>query len=268
MSRQAELKARIHSLSEIKSILSAMKNLAVIETGKVSRYLGAQNELMADVEETLDDFEQFFKAEAAAPPGAPALYVLIGSERGFCGGFNDTLAARFAEVSAAEAGPTRILAVGRKLASRLKGDIVAIAGASAAEEIALSITELTRKLAASPWSEWTLVHHEGEAGRSPAVVRPFGSRPPRRRPGAADPPLLYLPPAQLYPALREQYLFAVLYRAFYLSFLAENRERLRHMEAALGAIDRNWSKLRREANTLRQEEITEELEIIMLSVGD
>ena len=33
--------------------------------------------------------------------------------------------------------------------------------------------------------------------------------------------------------LFEQYLFSVLYRAFYLSFLAENRERLRHMDGAL-----------------------------------
>ena len=60
MSKRADLKARIHTLGEIKSILSAMKNLSIIEMNKVSRYLGAQNELALTIEEALGDFERFF----------------------------------------------------------------------------------------------------------------------------------------------------------------------------------------------------------------
>ena len=60
----------------------------------------------------------------------------------------------------------------------------------------------------------------------------------------------------------------MLYRAFYLSFLAENRDRLRHMDGALQTLDKNWNQLHRMSNVLRQEEITEELEVIMLSAAE
>ena len=82
----------------------------------------------------------------------------------------------------------------------------------------------------------------------------------------AYPPLLNLTPEELYPQLLEQYLFSVLYRAFYLSFLEENRERLRHMEAALDTLETHLNRLKREGNALRQEEITEEIEVILLGI--
>ena len=47
--------------------------------------------------------------------------------------------------------------------------------------------------------------------------------------------------------------------------MAENRRRLQHMEGAMQRMDENASELRRKVNLLRQEEITEEIEVIMLS---
>ena len=60
MSKRSELKVRIHAMGEIKGILGAMKNLSMIELNKVSRYLGAQNELVLTIEEALGDYERFF----------------------------------------------------------------------------------------------------------------------------------------------------------------------------------------------------------------
>ena len=48
--------------------------------------------------------------------------------------------------------------------------------------------------------------------------------------------------------------------------MAENHERLRHMDGALNKLRDDEERLRRASNTLRQETITEELEIIILSV--
>ena len=113
---------------------------------------------------------------------------------------------------------------------------------------------------------WTVIHHEnGGTNAQIAVVCPFAKRSSIGPHQERFPPLLNLAPAELYPQLHEQYLFSVLYRAFYLSFLAENHQRLRHMDGALNALEGNWNQMRRLSNTLRQEEITEELEIIMLS---
>ena len=80
------------------------------------------------------------------------------------------------------------------------------------------------------------------------------------------PPLLNLAPSDLRPQLFEQYLFALFYGIFYQSFMAENHERLRHMDGALNKLREDEERLRRRSNSLRQETITEELEVIMLSV--
>ena len=276
MSRRADLKARIHSLGEIKSILGAMKNLSIIEMNKVSRYLGAQNELATAVEEALGDFERFFPEQALrrnltrAPhedENAPGLYILLGSERGLCGGFNQAIRTRFDELVCHDTHEVRILTVGRKLASLLEGDprlLEALDGPSAAEEIASVIAVLARSLQKYPGSPWTLLHH-GEGG---AIVeaRPYALAVRAQVSEERFPPLLNLTPDELYPQLFEQYLFSILYRGFYLSFLAENRERLRHMDGALGTLEKEWDKARTLSNSLRQEEITEEIELILLSV--
>ena len=54
MSKISDLKARIHALGDIKSILSAMKNLSVIEMNKISRFLLCQQELAHAVEKALE----------------------------------------------------------------------------------------------------------------------------------------------------------------------------------------------------------------------
>jgi F-type H+-transporting ATPase subunit gamma len=80
------------------------------------------------------------------------------------------------------------------------------------------------------------------------------------------PPLLNLPPLELDPQHFEQYLFALFYEIFYLLFRAENRERLGHREGALSSPQQDLERIRLTFNSLRQEVITEEPEVIMLSV--
>ena len=52
---------------------------------------------------------------------------------------------------------------------------------------------------------------------------------------------------------------------FYSSLMAENRRRLQHMEGAMQRMEERAGDLQRKYNLLRQEEITEEIEVIMLS---
>ena len=65
--------------------------------------------------------------------------------------------------------------------------------------------------------------------------------------------------------LLEQYLFARLHELLYSSLLAENEARLEHLESAVQRLERKSGELFRRRNVLRQEEITEEIEVIMLS---
>ena len=47
--------------------------------------------------------------------------------------------------------------------------------------------------------------------------------------------------------------------------MAENLRRVEHLEAAVRHLDKKAADLRRRCNALRQEEIIEEIEVILLS---
>ena len=48
--------------------------------------------------------------------------------------------------------------------------------------------------------------------------------------------------------------------------MAEHRQRVRHLEGALQRVSTRSQELRLRRNALRQEEITEEIELIMLNL--
>jgi F-type H+-transporting ATPase subunit gamma len=67
--------------------------------------------------------------------------------------------------------------------------------------------------------------------------------------------------------LVDQYLFAALHELLYTSLMAENQQRVMHLESAVRHLDEELSELNRQINILRQEEITEEIEVLLLSTG-
>ena len=87
MSGQAELSQRFARLKEISGIMTAMKSLSLVETRKLSRFIGHQRRMLANIEAAAADFLSFFPVERA-PATQWVILLLIGSERGFCGNFN------------------------------------------------------------------------------------------------------------------------------------------------------------------------------------
>jgi F-type H+-transporting ATPase subunit gamma len=65
--------------------------------------------------------------------------------------------------------------------------------------------------------------------------------------------------------LIEQLVFAVLHETFYVSLMAENHSRLQHLEGAIKHLDDETINLHRKSQIYRQEEITEEIEVILLN---
>ena len=51
----------------------------------------------------------------------------------------------------------------------------------------------------------------------------------------------------------------------YVSLMAENIQRVRHLESAVQHLDDKSANLLHQSNALRQEEIIEEIEVILLS---
>ncbi|HUJ85285.1 MAG TPA: FoF1 ATP synthase subunit gamma [Burkholderiales bacterium] len=266
MSRRHQIEQRLDAYGEVRAILSAMKNIALTELRKLGGQLEQQRRAMATIERAAGDFARFYAPPTAAAQGR-GVCIAIGSERGFCGEFNQALA------EVARARPERLLLVGTRLAERLGEHSGAdlLPGASVAEElpavlerVAAWLERAQREAPAAPLGV-TVLYEDPEAAAPAARViapLPLPDKPPRER---GYPPRLTLPPAQFFAALGEQALLMSLQGAFSLSLIAENRHRLDHMDSALRRLDDTTAQLARRANVYRQEEITQEIEVIMLS---
>ncbi len=194
--------------------------------------------------------------------------LLIGSERGFCGDFNETLLAELAPTEQDE-----IIAVGRKLGQRLENcpcKAIPLGGPNVAEDIPETLNRLIPVIAEIQRRharfELTVLHHHWETN---AVLRrqllpPFRQGRKNRKEHRC-PPVLNLRPEMFLLELVDHYLFGVLHEIFYTSLMAENRQRLQHMEGAVQHLDERCERLRRKAQTFRREEITEEIEVILLT---
>ncbi len=274
MSQLTALQARMHSLRDIADILGAMKNLAQAEIVKLARFCTTQQDLFRTVEDAFLDFQQFYGEQAPVEaPDKSSLLVLMGSERGFCGGFNYLIHERLKQ-EAADKG-VRLIVVGRRLAQRFADDqrvVSTIRGASNAEEVPQIISLLAEELARYPAPGWKIVHNSyGTGGLSPQVTAFSGAAAEDDAKSARRfefPPLLNVPAEEARRQMAEQYLLALFYGVFYLSLMAENQERLRHMDGALNRLDDEQQQMRSRFNALRQESITEELEVIQLNAND
>lgn len=269
MSRRHQLAVKLAGYREVRAILSAMKNIALMELRALAGLREHQRRALATVERAAADFVSFH-----APPGdaAPAatVCIVIGSERGFCGEFNEALEAQAGTV---RARGKHLLVVGARLAERLgaQDGEEALAGANVAEELPAVLERLAAQLervqAAIPGGALHVeAVYQNPDGSGP-VTRiiaplPLPARPPRPHPHA---PLLTLAPQAFFAALLEQALLLSLREAFSVSLIAENRRRLEHMEGALRRLDDITARLARRMNASRQEEITQEIEVIMLS---
>lgn len=270
MSRRAELEQRLGRLSEITDIMTAMKTMALIETRKFARFMDHQQRLVESIEAACADFLAFhpvFRGTGRAAAGDEHLLILIGTERGFCGDFNEALAAGLAAFP--EPKP-RLLAVGRRLAAKLEDHprlAAWLSGPNVAEEVQPVLDRLMSEIRrqeteSAPWARLSVLSHDADGGVATHVLLPMAPPEARR---FSYPPRLNLDPARFFTDLTEHYLFAKLPCVFHASLLAENRRRLEHMDRALNRVQGKIEDLQRKRNALRQEEIIEEIEVILLS---
>lgn len=278
MSKRRDLEQRIRTLGEIEGIMAAMKNLALMESVKLNRVLGAQHRVVESLETAGRDFLTFYPS-LSPPVGGTGLYLMIGTERGFCGDFNDRLLAAFEHhMRTLKHSNPVLVVVGRKLVEQSEGThriSAVVQGPTVSEEVQtvlIGVVDQIRSVAARHGLTGavpvTVVYHD--AVSETVVVRPlrpFASAKAEARPKSVAPSLT-LPPPVFFAQLIDLYLFSLLHEIFYSALMAESRARLAHLETALHRLHdsrREWLQRR---NVLRQEEITEEIEVLMLSADD
>ncbi len=275
MSRRHSIDTLLHSLEDIGKIMASMKNLSYMETRKLARFLDSQRRVVAGINAAARDFLAHYPHLLEAPRGTGTLYVLIGAERGFCGNFNEAvLGALDRPLDRAGAERLALVAVGTRLAAVLEDDprlADTIRGASAAEEVPTVLNRLVQTLS-RVIEEWNLpsllvIHWDAETEE----VHEVHLLPPFREaagPAHACPPRLNLAPESFLATLIEHYLFAALHELLYSSLMAEHQQRVRHLSGALERIDSRVRELGQRRNLLRQEEITEEIELMLLNLTE
>jgi F-type H+-transporting ATPase subunit gamma len=275
MTRRQELERHRHTMGEIREIMNSMKTLAYMETRKLDRFTAAQHAVVDGIEALAMDFIGFHPETLPETDQAGSVYVLIGTERGFCGDFNQSLMRRYESVREdfIDESP-HLIAIGRKLHALLDREeqpAVLIEGASIVEEVDVVLDTLVRQLVSSQQRHGLLavyvIYHDQEGDIvMQKLLPPFQhclNQPVR----FAHPPVLNLTPAEFMIELTEQYLFAVLHGMLYASLMAENHNRVMHLEGAVRHLDSESAELTRRCHALRQEEIIEEIEVILLSAG-
>lgn len=269
MSGLAELSQRLTRLKEISSIMTAMKSLSLVETKKLARFIGHQRRMLDNIEAAAADFLNFFPI-GQMEGTSPALLLLVGSERGFCGNFNERVLAALEVLPDWQPAPT-LLVVGSRLAAKLAGRpgvVAALDGPTVTEEVPAVLDRLmdalhmvSRQFSSDGAALFGLAQDsEGET----ALKRLLPLAPPPA-PHFTHPPRLQLTPPAFFVELLDQYLLAALYGLLYESLAAENRQRLAHMEHALNRLDETVGRLALKRNALRQEKIVEEIEVILAS---
>lgn len=277
MSQSRELQLHIAQMEEIRSILNAMKNLALIEIHKLGRFQTMQGQAVINIENAAMDFLDFYPLPVI-DKNTLSVGILVGAERGFCGDFNESLLDTLNTETYAG-----IIAIGSRLGNRLADNrpdlIAAIAGANVAEEVPdilnrlidtislLSVAkgDINKANNSTSTLKLTVIYHDNSSGQITRrqILPPFLQQ--QQLPAYGNPPLLNLEPDDFFADLVDHYLFAVLHEIFYLSLMAENQCRLQHLEGAVKHLDDETVNLRRKSQIYRQEEITEEIEVILLN---
>lgn len=262
MSQRAENNYRLELYEEMDDIITAMRNLARVEMLRLEKAQGHQRSVFDSCRQAMDQF-LFHRGGAAAGqlPAAPGpdLLLVLGSERGFCGGFNELVVQRFHELALQDT--EIILAVGTRLADKLStyDNVIALRAAAGIDEslaVMHSIVD-TSVRTGFPRRIRVLYHDHNQ----PEIVQLL----PLPQPDHCNAASLCttLPAATLLQELQLHYLQQGLMHYLTVSLHTENLWRLRQMEGARDHLEELSRNLRQRINAQRQQQIVEEIEVIL-----
>jgi len=259
------LRARISSLQELRDLIRAMRALAASRVQEAHGALAGIRHYVEVVEEAIAEGARLLPQgdgpALRSPAPAASVLVVVCSEHGFTGAFNEALLDR----AEAELQPGQGLGiVGRRGAM-----LAAERGLQAAWSFPMAthvggILGVTRRVAdhLAGASAAQIVFGNYKMGGYFTIeclrILPLD---PARLVGSQrlSRPLHHLDPDDLLQRLAAEYLFAEITRAITESLASENGARLRVMEAADHNIGDKLEVFHRQEHGLRQESITSEL---------
>lgn len=266
MEHHARLQARIATLRELRDLVRMMRGLAGARLQQAEEALGGIQRYAEIIEASIGR-----AAVLASPDGIGDVaggevprndvLIVVGSEHGFVGGFNDRLVDRARELVA---DGRKIGIIGRRVRTLAQERGLPVEWFFPMATHVGGVLSTTYRVAdhlAGVATADVLFGRHGRAGSWEIQLRPVLPLDPSLLQAADEGPLPlhHLPPPLLLEYLAREYLFAEISRAVTESMAAENAVRLRVMESAGESIDDKVEGLTRQEQNLRQQEITTEM---------
>ena len=260
MEELARIEAKLQSLSELEELVGALRSMAASRAREAQAAFTGTRSYRETVEGAIAVIAPLVPSRPA-PGAGEHMLIVVTSENGFVGGFNNRLVERAARLR--QEGE-RLILVGRR------GQVAAAERGMEPDRVfgmtsrAGGVTALARRIAAGVKGAGAvrLLY----AGHRPGAAFEIEEKPvlpldEARQKGAVPPvpPLFQLPPETLLERLSWEYLFAEIAAALMESLASENGARLRTMDAAARNIEDRLEKLRREEQMARQEETTADM---------
>jgi len=267
------LKKKITTARDLLGVVKTMKRMAAINIQHLEKAVAS----LADYERNVGlGWQALLRLPGAVGPvrtAGPAVCVVVGSDQGMCGQFNEAILSH----ALADAGREALCfwAIGDRVragladAGRPAEAFLPLPGTL--EGVGGTVQELVRRLAALQPAAAVIpvfvVHHRLQKGETFAPLRqkllPLDRSWVAAQRAAAWPgrclPMLGLSREALFHHLFRQYLFVSLFRSLVQSMASENAARLRAMQAAEKNILELAQDLDREFSETRQGLITAEL---------
>lgn len=272
LARAEDLRSVVHSLKLLASVGMRQHERAVAALAEYGRALelGFQLALRHRPE---GFFEDAPRRGVRARPAA----IVLGSDQGMCGGFNERVARKAAERlhALAHGAPVPVLAVGRRTLEHLRDPMLRVEGVLAAPSSPAGVLEAVQEIlprieawrAAGRFDVLLVLHNRRGRGTacSPEVrhALPVPARWLRgleRRPWPGRTlPAFTMEWDRLYAALVREHVVLTLCRALMESLESESASRLAAMDRAERNVDERIEALQAELRKARQSAITSEL---------
>lgn len=268
-SRLSEIGAHLETTRELGMVIGAMRSIAASRVREARERLAGVRAYAATLGHAIGEvLAQLPEPPSRQPASGPVLALVLCSEQGFVGTFNERVLVHVREhfqpgdrlLMVGERGllgaAEQHLAVEWSAPMVMHGEELSLLAGQIAQAIYQRLDARCRRV--------LLIHSapvEQPGQPMPVVCRALLPFDYSRFPAASrgQPPLLNLPATELVGGLAEEYVYAELCEALMLSFAAENEARMQAMVAAQSNVEERRDQLQQEFRRARQDEITDEI---------
>lgn len=264
-----ELENRRKSNKSILGVVKAMKALSAANVRKGGTALEHTRRYREFVDEAASAAASL-PGVSILPPGKKTLVVAFGSQYGLCGALNERVLEEVAESVRELEQTAGIIYAGRRIADEapaLSMPVESIDAPGSVEGLQETVSELLTiiydKYKGGVFEEMHFLYPSFVADALTVIRRHVLPPPFKPQEEPAEPPMLYISPAEVMEGVIEEYVYVELYATALETVIAENESRMRSMDYAERSIKKKVQELTSSYNYALQEEITGEiLEII------